>query len=158
MRRLRTLPARVAAAAAVVTLAVAAVAAALQLRGGGDDARLRAFLTLPTRSSCDASSPPITVETSRFAAFVPDQPGLRSEQGKFLIVAYTVSGAAAAAISDHFILAAPSGDRYRPRAASPGPTPADPATAELLFDVPLDLAAAKLVFDDGCTHAEWITP
>jgi hypothetical protein len=149
---------RFALAGVVAVAAVAAAVAALQLRGGGDDARLRAFFTLPTRSSCDATSPPITVETSRFAAFVPDQPGLRSQQGKFLIVAYSVSGAAAAAMSGHFILAAPSGDRYRPLAASPGPTPADPATAELLFDVPQDLAAAKLVFDDGCTHAEWITP
>lgn len=148
-------------AAAAILLGLLAAAAALgvwRFRGGSDEARLRAFFTLSTRTSCDGSAPSISVEDSRFSAFVPGLPELRSKMGKFLIVDYTVAGQDAATLAGRFALAAPSGDRYAPiDAASTGGGPAPPAGV-LLFDVPQELGAAKLVFDDGCSYQEWLAP
>jgi hypothetical protein len=147
------------AAIAVIGLSAAITAVAVsQFRGGDDDTRLRAFFTLPTRSSCDASSPTITVDSAHFSAFVPDSAGRRSKQGKFLIVTYTTPGSDAAQLSGHFILAVPPGDHYQPLSASSPSTPTASSATELVFDVPQDLGAAKLVFDDGCSHEEWLAP
>lgn len=146
--------------ALLCTVAIAAAAAfgVYRLRSGSGDAHLRAFFALPTRSSCSTSAPSITVEGSRFSAFVPGRGDVKSVRGKFLIVRYSAPGAAAASLAGHFVLAEASGTRYQPLAGVES-APATPSTgSELVFDVPQDLGAAKLLFDDGCTHQEWIAP
>lgn len=152
--------------AAVVIVAAGSIAAAVYgvaaLRGGSDDSRMRAFFTLPTRTSCGAGDLAISVEDTHFAAFVAGG-GLTSKQGKFLIVRFTISGGAPGTAlhpATDFVLAEASGRRYAP-VIEPRGAPATPglmAAQELLFDVPQTFGAAKLVFDDGCGHREWIVP
>jgi len=148
-------------AAAVILLGLLGAATTIivwRFRGENDEARLRAFFTLPTRSSCDGTAPAISVRDSRFSAFVPGLPGLESKRGRFLIVDYEVAEGDAAALAGRFALVSPSGDRYAPLDAVIPATLATPPGTVLLFDVPLDLGAAKLVFDDGCSHEEWLAP
>ncbi len=140
--------------AGIVTAAIvgAAIVIALRVRGGSDDSRLRAFFELPTPSSCDASAAAISVESSHFSAFVPGS-SVSSTRGKFLIVVYSAPNDPPPDLTDHVVVVESSGDQY-----SPLPSSADVPAQELVFDVPTDLTAAKLIFDDGCTHQEWIAP
>ena len=135
-----------------VTVAAAATFAVLRLRGDDRDAALRAFFDLPTPSSCDASAAAISVESSHFSAFVPGS-SVSSTRGKFLIVVYSAPNDPPPDLTDHVVVVESSGDQY-----SPLPSSADVPAQELVFDVPTDLTAAKLIFDDGCTHQEWIAP
>ena len=151
--------------AVVVATAVLAgiFVAAVALRSDDEEARTRAFFTLPTPSSCAGSDLEIVVDDRHFSAFVPGS-GLRSVLGKFLLVNFAASGSALPSpteLAGRFILGEASGRRYTPVAEPGGATPlaaASPRQQQLIFDVPLALSAAKLTFDDGCTHQEWIAP
>ena len=139
------------------------VAAVVALRGDDEESRTRAFFTLPTPSSCADSDLQVSIDDSHFSAFVPGS-RLGSTQGRFLLVKFTASGTAlppATELAGRFILAEASGRRYTPVDESHGATPetgTSPRQQQLIFDVPQALSAAKLMFDDGCVHQEWISP
>ncbi|MDE3096925.1 MAG: DUF4352 domain-containing protein [Chloroflexota bacterium] len=131
----------------------------------GDHGGVAAFFAVPTRTICGAGTLDLALDRAGFAASYRGRPP--SAGGKFLVATLTIvnhGAGEARGLAAHFALREPSGRAYAPDAASDGIAawralaPAANAQGSLAFAVPLTLGAAKLVYDDGCTHQEWVTP
>lgn len=152
---------------AVVVLVAAAGGVAWWLLGRDSGEDVAAFFTLPTPTVCESGALAITASNGHFAAFT-DGRELAETGDKFLVadVAVRNDGSAAVPVSENaFYLTEPPGDMHPPAALKSGArslsanlAPGAEATGTLAFSVPASVGAAKLVFDDGCTHQEWLVP
>ncbi len=152
---------------AAVVLVVAAGGAAYWLfgRDSGDD--VAAFFTLPTPTVCESGALAITAADGHFAAFTEGRE-LAQSGDKFLVASISVrnDGSAAMPVSEeHLYLTERPGQTHRPAALKGGAValsatlePGATASGVVAFSVSAPVGAAKLVYDDGCTHQEWLVP
>ncbi len=137
----------------------------LFLRDGGED--VAAFFALPTPTICGAGELAIEATDAHFAAFTEGRAPAR-QGDKFLLVSISVTnrGKSAQVIEErHFSVTDRPGRSYGP-AGLPGRStrlagslgPGETVSDEAAFGVPAAVGAAKLVYDDGCTHQEWLAP
>jgi hypothetical protein len=134
-------------------------------RDSGDD--VAAFFTLPTPTVCESGALSVDVSNAHFAAFSPGRV-LAETSDKFLVadIAVRNDGAAVATVSeDNFFLTERPGEQRSPAALVPSAKtlsaaldPGATLSGTLAFSVPPSLGAAKLLFDDGCSHQEWLVP
>lgn len=152
--------------AAVVIVAAAGVAAYWLLgRDSGED--VAAFFTLPTPTVCESGALAISASNGHFAAFAEGRE-LAESGDKFLIADISVrnDGSVVAPVSENsFYLTEHPGQRHQAAVLKAGAAslsanlgPGGTASARLAFSVPASVGAAKLVYDDGCAHQEWLVP
>jgi hypothetical protein len=156
-------PTRFLIAAVVVGAIGAGAFFAVRAIGNRDDSgRAAAFFTVPTQRSCAPGTLDISIGHAGFAASF--QGKIPSEGGKFLLVtvdAVNHADAARASLRPSFRLQDRSGGNYAAEDVTGqwGPVgPRESAEGTLAFSLPLATDAVKLVYDDGCTHAEWVVP
>lgn len=152
-------------AAVLLAGAIALAGYWLFLRDSGDD--VAAFFALPTPTVCGAGELAIEATDAHFAAFTEGQAPPR-QGDKFLLVSVSVKNRGASTqsmVEGHFRVTDRPGRSYGPTALA-GRTarlsgriaPGETASDVVAFGVPTAVHAAKLVYDDGCTHQEWLVP
>ena len=146
---------------------MAAAGSAYWLRARGDSGDVTAFFTLPTPRVCEAGVLAITASDGHFAAFT-DGRVLAESGDKFLVATVTLRNGGSTAVpvsEDDFYLTERPGKEHPPAALADAATklaaslePGASLSGLLAFSVPPSVGAAKLVYDDGCIHQEWLVP
>jgi hypothetical protein len=151
----------------VILLAAAIGGVAYWLLGRDDGEDVAAFFTLPTPTVCESGALTITATDGHFAAFTAGRE-LNESGDKFLLADISLrnDGSAPVRVSEESLyLTERPGEVRRAAALKPGAAPlavdlapGDTASGTVAFSIPADVGAAKLVYDDGCTHQEWLVP
>ena len=149
------------AAAAVVLIAAVGGALAFLMRDDGSDAN---FFALATPRTCGLE---ISVADAHFAAHIGASVPL-TPRAKFAIVTLAVRNNGSDRIildALRFTMSEPNVSPKPPQAVSGAGSPlpgviesGESVTGSLVFDVGAAAGAAKLVYDDGCAHQEWLVP
>jgi hypothetical protein len=152
---------------AIAFVALAVVGAALWLWLRDDDRDGADFFLLPTAVTCAGRELRIELEDASYTAHFEDEAPAISGN-KYLVADLRVTNQAAVPLGlslDAFtILEPPDGEFPVARTAGDiaGGRPDLPSgsglSGQLLFSVPREMAAGKLVYDDGCAHEEWLVP
>ncbi|MHB8377639.1 MAG: DUF4352 domain-containing protein [Dehalococcoidia bacterium] len=152
-------------AAAAIAVAAALFFGIRALNDRDSDAHIAAFFAVPTKTTCGTSALDLALERAGFAASYGGH--APSGGGKFLVATLTVTnrgGGEERGLAARFVLRELSGRAHHAEASSDGVAAwgalaaGAAARGSLAFAVPLTLGAAKLVYDDGCTHQEWVVP
>ncbi len=154
---------RLIAAAVVCGVVAAAVVGARVIIDHNGEPGAAAFFAVPSARACPAAALDLSLTSAVFAASVHGSGP--ASGGKFLVATLRAVNHASQPHPDltrDLRLTDINGHVYKVEGAPPANWAPLAATAtaegDAAFGIPLELAAAKLIFDDGCTHDEWVVP